>query len=120
MPRVFLSETAAMINTNTIVHAFGALAARRRGERLNDIAMRYGVSRERARQLSQLGFVVERERDSGDPWYELAPRTRNGLVGDGCVPTLDGIVAELGADIDPFMLHIFLIKPALFASWGPS
>ena len=83
-----------MINPDTITRAFGALAARRRGERVDDIAMRYGVSRERARQLSQLGFVVERERDSGDPWYELAPRTRNGLVGDGCVPTLDGVAAR--------------------------
>lgn len=72
--------------------ALEALAARQRGDKLITIAKRYGVTKERARQLVVLGERIELERSSTDPWYQLSIRTRNALINDGCEPTLDGVL----------------------------
>jgi hypothetical protein len=82
----------ALINRTTSIRALQALNARRKGHTLQDIADRWGVSRERARQLSVLGQLIEEERASDDPWYELSKRTRNALVQDGCQPNLAGVL----------------------------
>jgi hypothetical protein len=80
-----------MINPATISHARSALTLRRRGHTLDEIGERFGVTRQRAQQLSVLGLCIEQEMASKDPWYELSPRTRNALIGDECKPTLNGV-----------------------------
>jgi hypothetical protein len=80
-----------MINSTTITHAQQALTMRRRGYILDDIAEKFGVTRQRALQLVNLGKCIEFERASGDPWYELSPRIRNALISDECEPTPNGV-----------------------------
>jgi hypothetical protein len=70
-----------------------ALERRRQGQNLRSIAERYGISRERARQLCVYGEELERQGEfSGDPWCELDPAIRNALNRDGCRPTVDGVL----------------------------
>jgi DNA-directed RNA polymerase alpha subunit len=81
-----------MISPATSIRALQALAARRRGHTLQDIADHYGVSRQYAQQLSVLGQIIEDERASGDPWYELSPRSRNALIANDCKPNPAGVL----------------------------
>ena|SRR5437899_467019 len=73
------------------VRALRALNMRRRGMKLDEIAIEFGVSRERARQLSVIGAELERRMTTFDPWDELNARARNALTANGCEPTLDGV-----------------------------
>ena len=79
----------------TKVRALRALNMRRHGAKLTAIGREFGVSRERARQLVELGAEEEHRIHSADPWYELSPRTRNSLTGYGCEPTPAGVAAFL-------------------------
>jgi hypothetical protein len=74
----------------TKARALEALEARRRGEKLIAIAKRYGVTKQRARQLVVLGTRIEFERSSPDPWYQLNIRIRNALE-NACPPTPAGV-----------------------------
>jgi hypothetical protein len=80
-----------MISRTTIARAQQVLTMRRRGHTLDDIGEKFGVTRQRALQLVNLGEMIEWERTSGDPWYELSPRIRNALIGDECTPTPSGV-----------------------------
>jgi hypothetical protein len=71
--------------------ALRALHMRRQGALLIDIGKSFGVSKERARQLTQLGLRIELERGSIDPWYELNVRIRNALEENTCPPTPEGV-----------------------------
>lgn len=81
-----------MIQALTNVRALRALNMRRHGVRLADISKEFGVTKERARQLSKLGLELERRMAANDPWFELRPRIRNALTHEGCTPTPDGVV----------------------------
>jgi hypothetical protein len=80
-----------MISHATIAHARQALMLRQRGRTLDEIGVKFGVTRQRAQQLSILGLCIEQEIASKDPWYELSPRTRNALIDDECKPTPSGV-----------------------------
>jgi hypothetical protein len=80
-----------MISPTTIARAQYALTMRRRGSILDDIAEKFGVTRQRALQLVNLGECIEFERASSDPWYELSARIRNALIEDECKPTPNGV-----------------------------
>jgi hypothetical protein len=72
--------------------ALDALAARRAGWTLKQIAEKFGVTREGARQLSLHGLEIERALASDEPKYELSTRSRAAIVGDGCKPTPNGLL----------------------------
>lgn len=72
--------------------ALRALDMRRRGMILKDISKKLGVTKTRAHQLARLGEKLERERSSGDVWFELSVRARNALTNGGCgEPTPAGV-----------------------------
>lgn len=72
-----------------------ALAWRRDGFRLRQIAEQFSVSQERARQLILRGQAMERDNhDPHHPKHELTTRTRNALVMDGCEPTPQAVAAR--------------------------
>lgn len=79
-----------MISGTNKLRAVQALAMRRNGMKLDRIAERFGITRERARQLSLQGSQLEQQ--IGDPWYELSPRVRNALITNGCEPTPAGVL----------------------------
>jgi hypothetical protein len=75
------------------VRALRAFNMRRHGAKLIDIGEEFGVTTERARQLTVRGAELERRMLSADPWDELSTRARNALVNDVCDErTPDGVV----------------------------
>lgn len=76
----------------TNVRALRALNMRRGGVRLVTIAKELGVSKQRINQLTAIGLELERRMEARNPWFELSPRIRNALTGEGCEPTPDGVV----------------------------
>jgi hypothetical protein len=71
-----------------------ALDLRRQGFTFAEISKRFGMlSREGARQLVKRGEEIEHRRLSTDPWNELSARARNALLGQGCKPSPNGVIA---------------------------
>jgi hypothetical protein len=92
----------------TNIRALRAVNMRRRGVMLKDIAEEFGVTTERARQLSKLGQEVERRTLHPTPWDELSARVRNALTMDGCDPKAEAVAERYV--LDPYLPGIPILR----------